>query len=184
MKRPPWRWKAASHWTASMSASCRPACVRAAPIRDVAGRAAQVEALGFDAVGVTETNGNPFLAAVTTDDHAARRDELTRALSTVDRDRSELAQMWGAGTLSLSEWLDARTGLDARERTLRAELAAIPMPPARVDIGDVRAAWPSMTLDERREILRMFIETIEISPARPGARGVDPERVSITWARA
>jgi len=37
--------------------------LRGAPIRDVAARAAKVEALGFDAVGVTETNGNPFLAA-------------------------------------------------------------------------------------------------------------------------
>jgi probable F420-dependent oxidoreductase len=37
--------------------------LRAAPIGEVAARAAQVEALGFDAVGVTETNGNPFLAA-------------------------------------------------------------------------------------------------------------------------
>jgi probable F420-dependent oxidoreductase len=37
--------------------------LRGVPIGDVADRSAQVEALGFDAVGVTETNGNPFLAA-------------------------------------------------------------------------------------------------------------------------
>jgi len=37
--------------------------LRGAPIREIATRAAEVEALGFDAVGVTETNGNPFLAA-------------------------------------------------------------------------------------------------------------------------
>ena len=37
--------------------------LRGAPIGEVAERAARVEALGFDAVGVTETNGNPFLAA-------------------------------------------------------------------------------------------------------------------------
>jgi len=37
--------------------------LRGAPIREIAARAADVEALGFDAVGVTETNGNPFLAA-------------------------------------------------------------------------------------------------------------------------
>jgi probable F420-dependent oxidoreductase len=37
--------------------------LRGAPISEVAARAARVEALGFDAVGVTETNGNPFLAA-------------------------------------------------------------------------------------------------------------------------
>ncbi len=37
--------------------------LRGAPITEVSGRAARVEALGFDGVGVTETNGNPFLAA-------------------------------------------------------------------------------------------------------------------------
>ena len=37
--------------------------LRATPIREIAGRASEIEQLGFDAVGVTETNGNPFLAA-------------------------------------------------------------------------------------------------------------------------
>ena len=37
--------------------------LRGAPIREVSSLAGEVEALGFDAVGVTETNGNPFLAA-------------------------------------------------------------------------------------------------------------------------
>ena len=37
--------------------------LRGAPITEIAVQAAQVEALGFDGVGVTETNGNPFLAA-------------------------------------------------------------------------------------------------------------------------
>ena len=37
--------------------------LRGMPIDEIGERAAEVEALGFDAVGVTETNGNPFLAA-------------------------------------------------------------------------------------------------------------------------
>ncbi len=37
--------------------------LRATPIGEIAGRAREIEGLGFDAVGVTETNGNPFLAA-------------------------------------------------------------------------------------------------------------------------
>jgi probable F420-dependent oxidoreductase len=37
--------------------------LRGLPLGEIAERAAQVELLGFDAVGVTETNGNPFLAA-------------------------------------------------------------------------------------------------------------------------
>lgn len=37
--------------------------LRGAPITAIGEQAARVEALGFDGVGVTETNGNPFLAA-------------------------------------------------------------------------------------------------------------------------
>jgi probable F420-dependent oxidoreductase len=37
--------------------------LRGAPITEIAGLAARVEASGLDGVGVTETNGNPFLAA-------------------------------------------------------------------------------------------------------------------------
>ncbi|HEY4897071.1 MAG TPA: TIGR03617 family F420-dependent LLM class oxidoreductase [Solirubrobacteraceae bacterium] len=37
--------------------------IRGARLTEVAGRAAAIESLGFDCVGVTETNGNPFLAA-------------------------------------------------------------------------------------------------------------------------
>ena len=37
--------------------------LRGLPIGEVAARAAAVERLGFDSVGVTETSGNPFLAA-------------------------------------------------------------------------------------------------------------------------
>jgi len=53
--------------------------LRAAPIRDVADRAARVEALGFDAVGVTETNGNPFLAAA----QAAQATTRVRVMSAI-----------------------------------------------------------------------------------------------------
>ncbi len=37
--------------------------LRGLPIGEVAARAAEIERLGFDSVGVTETAGNPFLAA-------------------------------------------------------------------------------------------------------------------------
>ncbi len=55
--------------TPKLAATCKSRAVlsdlvlRGVPIGEIAERAAQVEVLGFDAVGVTETNGNPFLAA-------------------------------------------------------------------------------------------------------------------------
>jgi DNA invertase Pin-like site-specific DNA recombinase len=123
-----------------------------------------------------------FLSALAADDHAHRRDELARALSGLDGQRAELAQMWGAGGMSTDEWQAARAGLDARESALRGELLALPAPPARLDgIAGAREAWPAMTLDERRELLRMFIERITINRAKPGTRQFDPNRVQITW---
>ena len=53
--------------------------LRGAPIREIAGRAADVQALGFDAVGVTETNGNPFLAAA----QAAQATTRVRVMSAI-----------------------------------------------------------------------------------------------------
>ena len=122
-----------------------------------------------------------FLEAAAADDHAGRRDELTRTLSAIDAQRTELAGMWASGGMSTVEWQAARSGLDQREQTLRADLAAIPAPIGRIDISDVRGAWPAMTLDERRELLRMFIDRIVIKRATPGTRSFDPGRIEIEW---
>jgi DNA invertase Pin-like site-specific DNA recombinase len=123
-----------------------------------------------------------FLAALAADEHAHRRDELTRALSAIDGQRAELAGMWAGGGMSTVEWTAARAGLDERENGLRGELLALPAPPARMaGIEGAREAWPAMTLDEQRELLRMFIERVVISRAKPGARAFNPDRVEIAW---
>jgi hypothetical protein len=44
------------------------------------------------------------------------------------------------------------------------------VPADRIDLSDVRVAWPAVTLDERREVLRMLIGEITIHRAKPGAR--------------
>ena len=41
-----------------------------------------------------------------------------------------------------------------------------------------------MTLDEKRELLRMFIEKVVINRATPGTRAFDPGRVEIVWKLA
>jgi len=122
-----------------------------------------------------------FLDAIAEDTHATRREEITTSLSAIDGQRADLARMWAAGDLTAAEWQAARTGLDTRERGLRAELDAKAPPPARADIAGARAAWPLMTLGERREFLRLFISRVVILPATPGLQRVDPARVEITW---
>jgi len=126
-----------------------------------------------------------FLAALVADDGGERRDELLAELAGVESRRAELATLWAAGDATTTEWAAARQSLDAREKTLRADLAAVPAPPVRLDgIAGARQAWPAMTLAEKRELLRMFIEKVVINRAAPGTRAFDPGRVEIVWKLA
>ena len=124
-----------------------------------------------------------FLEAVAADDHEQRRGQITAALGASDGKRAELAAMWAADELTSTEWQAARRAQAETEQRLRAELAAVPPPLARVSIADARGAWPDMTLDERREFLRLFIARVTIRRARPGTKGFDPGRVGIEWRR-
>jgi DNA invertase Pin-like site-specific DNA recombinase len=123
-----------------------------------------------------------FRRALADDEHTDRREELTRALSAVDAQRAELADLWGGGGMSTAEWTTARGGLDRRESTLRGELLTLPPAPSGLEgIDGAREAWPAMTLDERREFLRLFIARVVVDRANPSARGDVECRVRIEW---
>lgn len=122
-----------------------------------------------------------FRTAFGVDEHLERREGLTDQLRALDVRRNDLAAMWAADEISADEWRAARAGLDQREHSLRADLAAIPPPVASVDFSMIREGWKAMILDERREIIGMFVERVVIHRAKIGTRGFDPGRVAIEW---
>jgi hypothetical protein len=122
-----------------------------------------------------------FLQAISADEYASRRDAILASLTADENQRTELAAMWGAGELMAAEWRAARQSIDEHEQRLRRELADLPAPLVGVDISQVREAWPHMLLDEKRELIEMFIETVTVHPAKPGAKAFDRDRVSIDW---
>jgi DNA invertase Pin-like site-specific DNA recombinase len=125
-----------------------------------------------------------FLDAIARDDHAAPRDDIGKALAAVEVQRADLAAMWATpGELTTTEWQTARRALAEHEQQLRADLAAIPPPLVNVDIATARSAWPAMTLDERREFIRLFIERVTIKRAKPGTKGFDSGRILIEWRK-
>lgn len=128
--------------------------------------------------------GPDYAAALGTDDHVARRDELTTALGDVERDRVELAREWATpGALTMTEWRTARQALAERERTLHDQLNAVPPSVERVDPRTVRASWGRMTLDEQREHVAMFVMSVTVNrAARRGGPGFDPDRVDVQFA--
>lgn len=123
-----------------------------------------------------------FLHALAVDEHAERRDAIVKQLGDLEQQRTELAGMWSARQLTAAEWSTARSGLAEQERALSTTLAELPAPRARVDVAEARQAWPHMTLDERRDFVRLFIERVTIErAAAEGKRVFDPNRVSIDW---
>lgn len=91
--------------------------------------------------------------------------------------------MWAdpAARLTSAEWRSARAGLDAQEHKLRVELAELPPPVTHVDPAEVRESWPWMTLDERRELVTLFVARVTVARARPPYNRVDLDRVAIEW---
>jgi DNA invertase Pin-like site-specific DNA recombinase len=124
-----------------------------------------------------------FLDALAADDHVTRRDEVTAELSALEAKRGDLAELWGSGDLSGAEWQTARRALAEHEQRLRADLAAIPPPLIAVDIATARGSWESMTLDERREFISLFVKKVTVKRAKPGTRQFDKSRVVIEWRR-
>lgn len=125
-----------------------------------------------------------FLAALAgADSGAERRADIVRDLGEVEARASDLARLWAVGDLSSAEWDAARSSLTGRRGQLSEELAALPAPVAALDPGAIRAGWDSMTLDERRALIRRFIDHLVVYPAAPGTRRFDPSRVKIAWRR-
>lgn len=122
-----------------------------------------------------------FLAAISADEYASQRDAILAGLTADENQRTALAQEWATGGLTVAEWRTARQAIDLHEQQLRRGLADLPAPLVGVDISQVREAWPHMLLDEKRELIEMFIETVTVHPAKPGAKAFDPSRVAIEW---
>jgi hypothetical protein len=119
--------------------------------------------------------------ALAEDEHDVERARLVDALAAVDVQRGDLAGMWARRELTQAEWSAARAALDAEQARLSAELADLPPPAVDIDPAMIRAGWDAMTLDERRQVVDLFVAAVVVSPALPGTRKFDPGRVAIDW---
>ena len=115
----------------------------------------------------------------------AQRDRLTTKLAGIDEQRKELARMWATRQLTGTEWGEARAGLDAEQHRIEVELAGLPVPTETRDPAAILADWPVMTLDERRQVIRDYIQAVTVHRAKPGTKGFDPgpgrHPVAVAW---
>lgn len=148
--------------------------LRGVPIGEVAERAAQVEALGFDAVGVTETSGNPFLAAAQAAQATSRVRVATAIALAFPRSPMDLAYTaWDLQALSGGRFA-LGLGSQVRAHVERRYGAEWSHPAARmreyvIALGAIWDAWESGgDLDFRGEF---FTHTLMPPNFRPPASG-------------
>lgn len=124
--------------------------------------------------------------ALADDEHAERRSEILTGIDAIDEELAELARMLGAREMTPDEWRIAKATAIQRQQNLRSALVDVPPSTATVDPDGIRQGWDLMTLDERREIVTMFVATIAVGRATPGLQGFEPARLAPveTWWRA
>jgi hypothetical protein len=103
----------------------------------------------------------------------------------VEAELGELAELRGAGTISLAEWMAARAPLQERLEAARRAAAATRRPgPATTLLskrGAVRAAWPALDFDQRREVLAALVDRVVVKPAARARHTPTDARVDVVW---
>ena len=98
---------------------------------------------------------------------------------------AELGELWASGQISRQEWLALRRSVGDRVQATEAlvaregRLAAV-----RALAGTGRAlaaAWPAMTIDDRRAIVHALVDHVVVLAAEPPRQVFRPERLQPRW---
>jgi site-specific DNA recombinase len=117
-------------------------------------------------------------------ENGPNKSELIREADRIRRKLDGLAALYEEGTLTLKGVRQSSERLRAQIADVEAKLAeAYGIPKAArtiVKAADVRAAWESLDIADRREIIRVLAVVYLDSPGR-GSREFRPETVRIEW---
>ena len=98
-------------------------------------------------------------------------------IASLELEAQQLASMYGQGKMSLTAFMVANDGLQARIDAAKE----IPAYQPKVYVpSDIRKEWEGMSLGDQRAYIVRVLGTIIISPAVKGRKAFDPNRV--TWS--
>jgi DNA invertase Pin-like site-specific DNA recombinase len=111
--------------------------------------------------------------------------ELGDQLVADERRLRDLATMYARDEIDKPEWLVARPVLLQRIRSARERLARRAEAAILADVGPepgaLAKAWQRWTLEQRRDVLRLVLEAVIVSPATRRGPGFDESRVELKW---
>jgi site-specific DNA recombinase len=110
-------------------------------------------------------------------------DAVADQITDLEARMAELADVYGARRITVTEWMRAREPLEEqlqRARRSRDEASGLLALADFREPGVLRNAWPKLSTDEKRTILGAVIGRVVIALAEKRAR-FDPDRISIDW---
>jgi hypothetical protein len=112
---------------------------------------------------------------------AEPKESQAREVPELEERLAQLADLFGAGSISQAEWLRARASIDSRlekaRNTRDQNATSAALRPYRA--GALRSAWDDLTIDQRRSVIAAVIESVVIAQATRGAVW-DEQRVSVS----
>lgn len=108
-----------------------------------------------------------------------------RAIDEANGQLEELAALYAAQQISVSEWMAARGPIEERLNKAKAELARTTGTSALEQFVSggtgARATWPDLSLSRKRAVLFAVLNSITIKGAVRGLNRFDPSRVVPQW---
>src|SRR5690606_18168605 len=112
---------------------------------------------------------------------AAENGDETAELDRIDARLAELGELWASGELDNTSWQAARQRLERDREALDAQLRNASVS-ASVPAPERLSEWwadESVSVSERRAVLDLLVELVEVGPAVKGRNFFDPARVKI-----
>jgi DNA invertase Pin-like site-specific DNA recombinase len=114
------------------------------------------------------------------------RQVVLHEIQVLEQRRAELVTArYADGALTDAAYRVATARLDEHLRQAQAQLDALapvfPMPRTAVEGGSLRAAWPTMTLQEQVDVLRSLLVKVVVQPAAHRGGKFDPTRLEVEW---
>jgi hypothetical protein len=128
--------------------------------------------------GLSENTGSGFSS-----EHADGLKELEE----VNVRLSQAQTMWTEGLIDQEALVKILKTLNEKKRALKEHLDKIEASRPAIKIAnseDLVESWNERTIDERRTLLKIIIEKVQIYPASiPGRNKFDPERIQVTFKK-
>jgi site-specific DNA recombinase len=161
------------------------------PVNHVGGWAghASIDAIGLENLLVEATlrvaDTTTFAAMIRQQGRKGRQArDLVAELEELERQMDEASASFAAGRLPIRAFEHATAAIQRQQKALQARLGPLtdtaPLEPYAGHRGALRAAWPTLTMDQQREIIAAALGLVTVSPTRkPGRPTFDPRRVKI-----